>query len=38
MIPIRDTQRSRTRPVVNWLLILVNLLVFIYELALATER
>ncbi|MGI6632159.1 MAG: rhomboid family intramembrane serine protease [Bacillota bacterium] len=35
MIPIRDTQRSRTRPVVNWLLILVNLLVFIYELGLS---
>jgi membrane associated rhomboid family serine protease len=34
MIPIRDTQRSRTRPVVNWALIAINLLVFAYELTL----
>jgi len=35
MIPIKDTQRSRTRPVVNWVLILVNLAVFAYELTLS---
>ena len=35
MIPIRDTQRSRSRPIVNWLLILVNVAVFAYELTLS---
>lgn len=34
MIPIKDTQKSRTRPVVNWVLILINLAVFVYELTL----
>jgi membrane associated rhomboid family serine protease len=34
---LRDTQRSRRKPVVNWLLIAINLLVFVYELAL-TQR
>lgn len=34
MIPIRDTQRSRTRAYVNWAIILVNVLVFAYELTL----
>ncbi|MEX0973964.1 MAG: rhomboid family intramembrane serine protease [Bacillota bacterium] len=37
MIPIRDTQRSRTRPVVNWVIILINIAVFAYELTL-TEK
>lgn len=37
MIPIRDTQRSRTRPVVNWVLILVNIVVFAYELTLSDQ-
>lgn len=37
MIPIRDTQRSRTRPWVNWLLILTNLMVFAYELGLTEQ-
>ncbi len=37
MIPIRDTQRSRRRPFVNWLFIALNLLVFVYEISL-TER
>lgn len=34
MIPIRDTQRSRSRPFVNWILIILNLMVFAYELSL----
>jgi len=34
MIPIRDTQRSRTRPIVNWILIFINLSIFAYELSL----
>lgn len=34
MIPIRDTQRARRRPFVNWTLIILNLLVFAYELSL----
>ncbi|HHW17619.1 MAG TPA: rhomboid family intramembrane serine protease [Firmicutes bacterium] len=37
MIPIRDTQRSRRRPVVNWAIILINIAVFAYELTL-TDR
>ncbi len=36
MIPIRDTQRTRGRPVVNWALIITNLAVFAYELSLPT--
>lgn len=32
MIPIRDTIRSRTFPVINWLLILANAAAFYYEL------
>lgn len=35
MIPIKDSQRPRTRPFVNWVLILVNLAVFAYELTLS---
>lgn len=35
MIPIRDTVRSRTFPVVNWLLIGLNVLVFLYENSLS---
>jgi membrane associated rhomboid family serine protease len=34
MFPIRDTQRSSTTPVVTVLLIVINLLVFLYELSL----
>ena len=37
MIPIRDTQRSRRRPFVNWLFIALNLGVFLYEITL-TQR
>ncbi len=34
MIPIKDTQRTWRRPTVNWLLIIINLAVFAYELSL----
>lgn len=37
MIPLRDTQRSRTRPVVNWAIILANIAVFAYELTLSDQ-
>lgn len=35
MLPIRDTVRSRTRPVLTWLLIIANVLIFVYELSLS---
>ena len=38
MFPIRDTIRSRSLPVVNWLLILANLAVFLYELSLSPAQ
>ncbi len=38
MIPIKDTIRSSTFPIVNWLIILVNALVFFYELTLPQAR
>jgi membrane associated rhomboid family serine protease len=38
MIPIRDTVRSYSFPVVNWLLIGLNLLVFLYEAMLSPAR
>ncbi|HHY12571.1 MAG TPA: rhomboid family intramembrane serine protease [Firmicutes bacterium] len=34
MIPIRDTQRSHRRPFVNWTIILLNILVFGFQLTL----
>lgn len=38
MIPIGDSPRRRTFPFVNWTLIILNVIVFIYELSLPTER
>jgi membrane associated rhomboid family serine protease len=38
MIPIRDTIPSRTVPLVLWGIILLNALVFLYELSLPPER
>lgn len=38
MLPIRDTIRSRSLPVVNWLLIILNLLVFLFEVSLSPSR
>lgn len=35
MIPLYDTLRSRRFPLVNWLLIALNALVFLYELSLS---
>ncbi len=34
MLPLYDTARSRRAPLVNWLLIALNVLVFLYELSL----
>jgi len=34
MIPLYDTLHSRRFPIVNWLLIALNVLVFIYEISL----
>ena len=36
MIPLRDTTRSRSFPVMSWLLIIANGLVFFYELGLSS--
>ena len=35
MIPLRDSARSRHFPVMNWIIIAVNVLVFIFELGLS---
>lgn len=35
MIPIRDTQRSHRRPIVNWTIILINIIVFGFQLSLS---
>ena len=37
MIPIADSNVRRRAPVVNWLLIVANVLVFLYELTLASR-
>ena len=37
MIPLRDTIKTRRRPVVTWALIAVNLVVFIFEISLGEE-
>jgi membrane associated rhomboid family serine protease len=36
MIPLYDTVRTRRLPVVNWMLIALNVLVFLYELSLSS--
>ena len=38
MIPIRDTIRSRSFPLVNWLLIFANAAVFIFEINLSNNQ
>lgn len=38
MIPIYDANPTRRRPVVNWLLILANVAVFLYELSLRSRQ
>ncbi len=35
MIPLYDTLHSRRFPIVNWLLIGLNVLVFLYEISLS---
>lgn len=37
MFPIRDTLRSKHFPIVNWLLIIANVLVFLYEVSLPSQ-
>jgi membrane associated rhomboid family serine protease len=38
MFPIKDTIRSRSFPLVNWLLIIGNVLVFIFMLSLSSDQ
>ena len=38
MLPLRDTIHSRTFPIVNWLLIGANALVFFFEISLSAPR
>ncbi|MCL6430043.1 MAG: rhomboid family intramembrane serine protease [Anaerolineae bacterium] len=38
MFPLRDTVRARELPVVNWLLIAANVLVFLFEASLRTRH
>ena len=38
MLPLRDTVRARDLPVMNWLLILANVLVFLFEASLGTRQ
>ncbi len=37
MFPLRDTIRSRTFPIITWLLVIVNVLVFLFEVSLPTR-
>ncbi len=36
MFPIKDTVRSRSFPIVNWAIIVVNLLIYLYESSLSS--
>ncbi len=38
MIPLRDTNRSRHFPVMNWILIIANVLVFVFEIGLPNNQ
>ena len=38
MIPIRDTVRSRNFPIVNWLIIIANVLIFFYQINLPVNQ
>jgi membrane associated rhomboid family serine protease len=38
MIPLYDTVRSRRFPIVNWLLIALNVLIFLYEIGLQPSQ
>lgn len=37
MLPLKDTIRSRSFPLVNWLLISLNVLVFMWEFSLGSR-
>src|SRR5262245_2057428 len=37
MIPLRDENPSRTTPVVTWVLVAINVIVFVFELTLGPE-
>jgi membrane associated rhomboid family serine protease len=37
MLPLKDTVQARSFPIVNWILIAANILVFLYELALGPQ-
>jgi len=38
MIPLRDTIRSRDVPMVNWLIIIINVVVFLFEASLGPRQ
>jgi membrane associated rhomboid family serine protease len=38
MIPLRDTARSRSTPLVTWALIAINVLVFLFEVSLSPSQ
>jgi membrane associated rhomboid family serine protease len=38
LIPLRDTIPSRSVPVVNWILILVNVIVFVFEVFMLNDK
>lgn len=38
MIPLRDTVKPRSFPIVNWLLIIANLVVFLFEISLRPRQ
>jgi hypothetical protein len=37
MLPLKDTVPTRSFPIVNWLLISVNILMFLFEVALGPQ-
>ncbi len=38
MIPLKDTAKSESFPIINWMLILLNALIFIIELRLGSDK
>jgi len=37
MLPIKDTIRARTFPIVNWALIIANVMVFMFEISMSDD-
>ena len=37
MIPLYDTLHARRFPIINWLLIALNVIVFLYEISLSSS-